>query len=429
MEKKVVTENNIPIFYYENSALHRFCLTLYVKAGILYEEPDEIGITHFWEHMIFRNINRVLGGEMKQKLDRMGAYFNGCTFKEFVEIKIIAAKEHFIECAEIISKVFEEIDIPKKDFNTERRRIKSEIREDDEKKSIDYIAQKVVWNDTILEKSIAGKKSTLSDFTIEKVREYAKKVLSSNNIFFYVTGAVTEDDIIHLSDMVGKYELVEGQPIRTNVAQIPSKFYKRDGKVKIKKDDYCSIRYSFDFDSKELPKAQIDLLYDILFDGECSKIHEELSEKTGYVYSYSSSLEQHNNIGNMYFSYEIDEKNLIKSVERVINLLKSLKEDIGEALNYVKPTYVDNGDMDLDEPEKLNWIMAYEGHILEQGYEDIDARKKVYNEVTSDEIRYVANKIFQSNNLVVTVKLPMVKDKVKDKRVKSKDIKKIIACL
>ena len=73
--------------------------------------------------------------------------------------------------------------------------------------------------------------------------------------------------------------------------------------------------------------------------------------------------------------------------------------------------------------------MAYEGHILEQGYEDIDARKKVYNEVTSDEIRYVANKIFQSNNLVVTVKLPMVKDKVKDKRVKSKDIKKIIACL
>ena len=281
-----------------------------------------------------------------------------------------------------------------------------------------------MWNDTILEKSIAGKKSTLSDFTIEKVREYAKKVLSSNNIFFYVTGAVTEDDIIHLSDMVGKYELVEGQPIRTNVAQIPSKFYKRDGKVKIKKDDYCSIRYSFDFDSKELPKAQIDLLYDILFDGECSKIHEELSEKTGYVYSYSSSLEQYNNIGNMYFSYEIDEKNLIKSVERVINLLKSLKEDIGEALNYVKPTYVDNGDMDLDEPEKLNWIMAYEGHILEQGYEDIDARKKVYNEVTSDEIRYVANKIFQSNNLVVTVKLPMVKDKVKDKRVKSKDIKK-----
>ena len=68
--------------------------------------------------------------------------------------------------------------------------------------------------------------------------------------------------------------------------------------------------------------SHIDLLYDILFDGECSKIHEELSEKTGYVYSYSSAIEQYSNIGNMYFSYEIDEKNLLKSIEKVVKLQK-----------------------------------------------------------------------------------------------------------
>ena len=117
MEKKVIADNNVPIFYYENEALHRFCLTLYVKAGILYEANNETGITHCWEHMIFRNINRVLNGKMKQRLDKMGAYFNGCTFKEFVEIKIIAAKEHFSECADIMAKVFEKIDISKDDYN------------------------------------------------------------------------------------------------------------------------------------------------------------------------------------------------------------------------------------------------------------------------------------------------------------------------
>ena len=107
MEKLVVADNQLPIYYYENEALHRFCITLYIKAGILYESRDEIGITHVFEHMIFRNINRVLDGQMKQKLDKMGAYFNGCTFKEFVEIKIIAANKHFLECADIISKIFE----------------------------------------------------------------------------------------------------------------------------------------------------------------------------------------------------------------------------------------------------------------------------------------------------------------------------------
>lgn len=423
MEKKVIASNNVPIFYYENDALHRFCLTLYVKAGILYEDDNEIGITHFWEHMIFRNINRVLSGEMKQRLDKMGAYFNGCTFKEFVEIKIIAAKEHFNECADIITKVFEEIDISKKDYNIERKRIKSEIREDDEKKSIDYLAQKEVWKDTSLEKSIAGKKSTLATFNIERVREYAKEILSANNIFFYVTGSVDEKNITDLAEMIGKYELIEEQQFRDNVAPIPKHFFERNGKVKTKKDDYCSIRYSFDFDAKQFPKAHIDLLYDILFDGECSKIHEELSEKTGYVYSYSSAIEQYNNIGNMYFSYEIDEKNLLKSVERVVNLLKSLKEDIGDALNYVKPTYVDNGDMDLDEPEKLNWIMAYEGHILEQHYKSIQDRKEVYSKVTPQDIKELACKIFVPENIVISIKYNKGDGKNK---LKTKDIKKII---
>ena len=113
MEKKIVAANNMPIYCYPNHSLHGFCINLYVRAGILYEDSNEIGISHFWEHIIFRNINRVLGGEMKQRLDKMGAYFNGCTFKEFVEIKIIAAKEHFSECADIISKVFDNIDISK----------------------------------------------------------------------------------------------------------------------------------------------------------------------------------------------------------------------------------------------------------------------------------------------------------------------------
>ena len=422
MEKKVIANNNVPIFYYENEALHRFCLTLYVKGRILYEANNEIGITHCWEHMTFRNINRVLGGEMKQRLDKMGAYFNGCTFKEFVEIKIIAAKEHFSECADIISKVFDDIDISKEEYNIECKRIKSEIREDDEKKSIDYMAQKMVWKDTCLEKSIAGKKSTLSNITMERVREYAKEILTANNIFIYVTGAINDDNIAELSDKVGKYKLREEEEIKDNRAPVPESFYHRNGKVKIKKGDYCSIRYSFDYDAEAIPKSHIDLLYDILFDGECSKIHEELSEKTGYVYSYSSAIEQYSNIGNMYFSYEIDEKNLLKSIDRVVKLLKRLKKGVGEELQFVKPNYVDNGDMDLDEPEKLNWIMGYEGHILEQDFLDINSRKELYKKVTCDDITRLANEIFQLDNLVVSIK-------VNKSDIKVKDVKKILAKL
>lgn len=420
MEKKVIARNGLPIYYYENNALHRFCMTLYIKAGILYEREDETGITHLLEHMVFRNINRVLDGKMKQCLDKMGVYFNGATFKEFVELKIIASNRYFKECADIMSKIFEDIDIPVKEYNAEIRRIKSEIREDDEKKSIDYIAGRTVWKDTCLEKSIAGKKSIVSNIDMDRVKEYAKEVFTKENMFLYITGAVDEEDIVYLRDKVGEYTLEEAKTIKKNIAPIPTEFMERQLKVKIKKGDYCSIRFSFDFDNKMCNKTEIDLLYDILFDGECSKVHEELSEKTGYIYSYSSSLEQYNNIGNIYFSYEIDRKNLIKSIKKVIKLLKCLKKGIGEELSYVLPNYVDNGDMDLDDPEKLNWIMAYEGHILNQNYKDIQERKQAYSNVTPEEITKLARKIFNTKNMVVTIKL----DKEEDKNNKKENTKK-----
>ena len=69
------------------------------------------------------------------------------------------------------------------------------------------------------------------------------------------------------------------------------------------------------------------------------------------------------------------------------------------------PTYVDNGDMDLDDPEKLNWIMAYEGHILEQNYKDIESRKQAYSKVTSEQLTELARKIFRLSNMVITIKL------------------------
>lgn len=423
MERKVVASNNLPIYYYENEALHRFCITLYIKAGILYEAEDEIGITHLFEHMVFRNINRVLDGKMKQRLDKMGAYFNGCTFKEFVEIKIIAARKHFDECADIISKVFEAIDIPAKEYCAEVRRIKAEIREDDEKKSIDYMGQKVVWKGTTLSKSIAGKKSIISGLSLMRVREYAKEICTSNNMFIYVTGAVNENDISKLSNMVGKYKLLTEASLKKNIAPLPSGFMNRTSQVKIKKADYCAVRFALDFDMSMCKKAEIDLIYDILFDGECSKIHEELSEKTGFVYSYSSSLEQYNNIGNFYFSYEIDEKNILKSIKRVIKVFKSLKNEIEDELSFVKPTYVDNGDMDLDEPEKLNWIMAYEGHILEQNYANIEDRKKVYASVTNEDIKVLANKLFVPDNLVVSIKYNKSGGK---KKINEQEIKDIV---
>jgi predicted Zn-dependent peptidase len=61
MEQRILTSNGVNLYYYRQPNTHSICISLYVRAGALYENRNN-GITHFLEHMHFRN----LGGK-KQK--------------------------------------------------------------------------------------------------------------------------------------------------------------------------------------------------------------------------------------------------------------------------------------------------------------------------------------------------------------------------
>ena len=91
MEKKLTADNEIDIYWYPNRQTHSFCLSLYVRAGVLYESEEENGITHFLEHVLFRNINHLMNGRMYREIDKLGLYFNGVTYKEFMQLYIIGA--------------------------------------------------------------------------------------------------------------------------------------------------------------------------------------------------------------------------------------------------------------------------------------------------------------------------------------------------
>lgn len=447
MEKTTVTPKGINIYEYRNEHLHSFCICMYVKAGVLYENEDNNGISHFWEHMIFKNINAHMKGEMSEKLDKLGAYFNGCTYKELVEFKITGATKNFKKCSDIISKAFLPMIFEDKDMETERKRIKSEIREDDDESTIDYAAGKTVWKGTSLRLPVAGKVKDVNAITREMIEDFHKESLTADNVFFYVTGSYTNKDMEYFVEAIDKaYEkgnvqdnkrvsnkdcdkVLEGGECksdndkvglkRENVAAVPKNFMNRKCNVKLIKDDKNEIRFSFDFDTTKYKMAQIDLLYDILFDGECCKVFKKLSDESGIVYSYSSSIEQYNNIGNIYFSYEVGKKNIIRSIKEIVNILGKLKESIDNELVLAKPVYADNAAMMLDLPERLNWVMAYEGHVLNAGYKDVKQRKKEHLDVTKEEIISIARDIFIKDNLCVTIKTT-------DKKLEKSDVKKVL---
>lgn len=422
MEKCYITNNKINIYQYPGDHVHGFSMSLYLKAGSMYETSDENGVSHFLEHIIIRNINHVMDGTLYKYLDRWGLLFNACTYKEFVQFEITGAAKNFDKAVDVFVKLFEEISLPASEINIERNRIKAEIREDDDKDKLTYFANQITWKGTSLAQTITGSSSGLNRMGKKVLKESHQRLMVPDNLFIYITGRAGEKEINYLKDALEQYPLAEGNLGRNNIAEIPENFGKRDGFVATKKSKDTIVKFSFDLDYGDFPRAAYMLLYDIIFECETSKLHQALSEEAGLIYSFDSVLEEYSNLGLLSFQYEVQPGNLIESVGIVTELLKNMKRGIDDELDYVKPTYIDNYELILDDPSAFNWTQAYECHILGKAPAELERRKAEYEKVTADQITELAGHIFKSSNLVVTLK---GKKSVKSERM----IKEIITSL
>ena len=163
-------------------------------------------------------------------------------------------------------------------------------------------------------------------------------------------------------------------------------------------------RFTFDLDMTRVSVAEADLIYDILLSGNNSRLFLELSERLGYCYDVAGNLERYKNIGTLSFYYELREAHAYDAISRTVEVLSRLKSSPLDEQACMKASYVTNSGLLEDDVRELNFTMAYEGHILGLGYSDISERAEVYDSVTPERLREVAEEIFRPENLTLTMK-------------------------
>jgi len=370
----------------------------------MYEKSIEAGYSHFFEHMVFRNVNRLMSGELYRELDKFGLTLSGTTYNEFIQLSICGSPKFFNKASEILTLALEEIVVTKEELSGERERVKREIREDTYSSTIDALSQKAVWCGTSLSETITGSVGNLSKITVNKLKKFSQTLMSRNNIFFYLTGAFCEDNVDFLTSLVDKKELPLS-PKRQNLAPVPPLFFKRACEVKAKRDDVCKVKLAFDVDTEKVKKPVRDLIYDILFQGDTSQVFLELSEKNGYVYSYDANFEEYLNVGVLTLSFETSKADFSKALEVVKDIFISLRENEEEdRLALAKVPYTENYLFILDDAEALNFNKAVESHFLGFDYKTLEERRAFYEKVTGNDVKEGAKEIFKKENLTVSIK-------------------------
>ena len=403
MEEKRIAKNGIPVYSLTNKNNHSFFISMFLKAGCMYEGEDENGITHFLEHVAIRNVNKLMDYKLYRELDRFGMEFNAATYSEMVQFYITGSSKHFDVAADIIARLLSPIALDRAEIDAERDRVKAEIREVGDKSTLAFVAGEEVYKGTTLARAVAGTLGSVSGISGAKLERYRQRVYNKENIFFYVTGNVDNDNLDLLTERIGGYE-VTGEEAHDNVAPVPNGFMSRAPGVKIKNADFTKIRYSFDVDTALVHPAELDLLYDVVLGGYSSDFFIELSEKRGLFYDLSGVVERYRNLAVLSFSYELKESKLYEAAEMTGQLLRGYTEKPLEPDRCMKAAYVDNAYLLFDDPRELSFTFGYDNHVLGLGYSGIEERRNAYASITPERLCEVARIVFRPENMSVTLK-------------------------
>lgn len=266
--------NGVDIYVESNNNMHSFCVSVYIKAGSMYENEENNGIAHLYEHLVFRNVKKFYGEEFYTLLSKNGLYFNACTYREFIQFEFSGIRESFPFLLDVISKLFIDFDLSGDEIKAEKKRIKAEIRENDERRTITHYYDKLVWKGTSLENTISGNCKTIDRISQKALNEYKKHIISKDNFFFYVTGDVNENQMDDLVDCVSKIPVSDKNIDYANIAPVPQNFFNRKPDISVNNGYWTYVKIGFDIDNTRHSMPIRDIIYSTLFENDDALIYQ-----------------------------------------------------------------------------------------------------------------------------------------------------------
>lgn len=396
------SKNGITVYSYQNTSSHGFFLSLFVRGGSLYETERESGISHFVEHVAIRNVNRLMDGALYALLDREGLEFNASTYSDMIQFYICGAREKLPIACRILPRLLCPLVLSADEVELERRRIRAEIREGDDKSSLGSFTARLLYPGHPLSRPILGTGSSVARIGRRALEEHRRRLFSKGNFFFYLTGKYEESDIDLLLDEATSLLPTE-EDAGLCFPPLPTSFGKRGG-VYLKNADFTMLRFSFDLDMTRITIPEADLLYDVLLAGYNSRFFIEMSEDRGLFYDLNGSVERYPRLGLLYFTYEVKEKDLLSALSLTLRILSEIKRTCLSEETMMKASYVDNAYMLFDDARELNFTMAYDAHLLGLGYRSLEDRIEAYRRITPQRLREVAGIVFQRDNMTLTMK-------------------------
>jgi predicted Zn-dependent peptidase len=375
-------------------------LGVVISAGTRDELPEEHGIAHFIEHMIFKGTHKRSLFRILSRLDSVGADLNAFTAKEETTIYASFQNTYYDRTLELFSDILLNSTFPQKELEKEREVVIDEINsyKDSPSEQIVDDFEDQIFSGHALGNNILGTPKNVRKFTREAIQRYIKENYLPSKMVICSVGNINFDRLIHI---VEKYfSQMEATP-EIRIRQ-PFIHYQPANKI-LQHSIYQShfmlgtATYGYAHPSR----TALGLLNNLLGGPAMnSRLNLAVREKHGITYTIESQYTPYSDTGFFYIYMATDDINLEKATALVHVELKKLRDDklTVSQLQQVKRQLI--GQLVLSFDSNLNDMLSMGKSLLV--YDKVDSPAEVYKkveEVTAKELLEVANDVLNQDHL------------------------------
>jgi predicted Zn-dependent peptidase len=272
--------------------LHTAVCALFIKVGARFERPEDNGLSHFTEHMLFRGTERYPTSlALNTAVERLGSTLHAETGRDYTLFQL-ALDPAFI--APAIDTLGELLARPRfSDIELERELILEEINEDYDEQGVeinaDDIARGLVFEDHPLGQRIIGPRANVERFTNDDVRRHFRTFYGARNANLCVAGPVEHGAVVAAAARA-LTALPAG--VRAEVPAAPPTIPGPRLRHVADAGSQTSLAVLFRA-VPELDPAYVALvaLLRVLDDGMSTRLHYTLADQKGLAYSIHAAIE------------------------------------------------------------------------------------------------------------------------------------------
>lgn len=173
-----------------------------VDAGTRDEMPDEQGMAHFVEHLIFKGTHKRRAWHILNRMENVGGDLNAYTNKEETVIYSAFLVEHFSRAFELLADIVFHSTFPQHEIEKETEVIIDEIQsyEDNPAELIFDDFEDLIFRGHPLGRNILGNPEQLRTFRTENAVAFTRRYYRPENAVFFVLGDVDFRRVVRLAE-------------------------------------------------------------------------------------------------------------------------------------------------------------------------------------------------------------------------------------